>query len=205
MGGWRQKLAIAGPPSRAYDFRSGPRGGQPMKSVARILKAKADQTIYTIAPTASVFEAVKLMAEKNIGALVVMEGEKIVGIITERDYARKIVLMARSSKDTPVRDIMTCVGHVRKPRPQERGMHGADDRKPGAPPARHRQRQVDWPCLHRRPRQRHHLGAEIHHPTTRTLHHRGAGFERLRPQHGFRLFCRIAIALLASSSESTAT
>jgi CBS domain-containing protein len=47
------------------------------------------------------------MAEKNIGALVVMEGEKIVGIITERDYARKIVLMARSSKDTPVRDIMT--------------------------------------------------------------------------------------------------
>jgi CBS domain-containing protein len=78
-----------------------------MKSVALILKAKADQTIYTIAPAASVFEAVKLMAEKNIGALVVMEGEEIVGIITERDYARKIVLMARSSKDTPVRDIMT--------------------------------------------------------------------------------------------------
>ena len=78
-----------------------------MKSVAHILKAKADQTIYTIAPTASVFDAVKLMAEKNIGALVVMEGETIAGIITERDYARKIVLMARSSKDTPVRDIMT--------------------------------------------------------------------------------------------------
>jgi CBS domain-containing protein len=78
-----------------------------MKSLAHILKSKADQTVYTIAPTASVFDAVKLMAEKNIGALVVMEGEKIVGIITERDYARKIVLMARSSKDTPVRDIMT--------------------------------------------------------------------------------------------------
>ena len=78
-----------------------------MKSVANILKAKADQTIYTIAPTASVFDAVKLMAEKNIGALVVMESEKVVGIITERDYARKIVLMARSSKDTAVRDIMT--------------------------------------------------------------------------------------------------
>lgn len=78
-----------------------------MKSVASILKAKVDQTIYTIAPTASVFEAVKLMAEKNIGALVVMEDEKIVGIITERDYARKIVLMERSSKETPVRDIMT--------------------------------------------------------------------------------------------------
>ena len=78
-----------------------------MKSVAHILKSKTDQTVYTIAPTASVFEAVKLMAEKNIGALVVMQDEKIVGIITERDYARKIVLMARSSKDTPVRDIMT--------------------------------------------------------------------------------------------------
>ena len=78
-----------------------------MKSVARILNAKADQAIYTISPTASVFDAVKLMAEKNIGALVVMDGEKIAGIITERDYARKIVLMARSSKDTPVRDIMT--------------------------------------------------------------------------------------------------
>ena len=78
-----------------------------MKSVAHILKAKADQRVYSIAPTASVLDAVKLMAERNIGALVVMEGEKIVGIITERDYARKIVLMARSSKDTPVRDIMT--------------------------------------------------------------------------------------------------
>jgi len=78
-----------------------------MKSVAVILKAKVDQTVYTISPMASVFEAVKLMAEKNIGALVVTKGEKIVGIITERDYARKIVLMARSSKDTPVRDIMT--------------------------------------------------------------------------------------------------
>jgi CBS domain-containing protein len=78
-----------------------------MKSVAHILKAKADQTVYTIAPTASVFDAVRMMAEKNIGALVVMEAEKVVGIITERDYARKIVLMARSSKDTPVRDIMT--------------------------------------------------------------------------------------------------
>jgi CBS domain-containing protein len=78
-----------------------------MKSVAHILKSKADQTVYTIAPTASVFDAGKLMAEKNIGALVVMQDEKIVGIITERDYARKIVLMARSSKDTPVRDIMT--------------------------------------------------------------------------------------------------
>ena len=78
-----------------------------MKTVAQILRSKPDQTVYTITPTASVFDAVKLMAEKSIGALVVMAEEQVVGIITERDYARKIILMARSSKDTPVRDIMT--------------------------------------------------------------------------------------------------
>ena len=78
-----------------------------MKSVAHILKSKADPTVYTITPTASVFDALKLMAEKSIGALVVTEGEEVVGIITERDYARKVILMARSSKDTPVRGIMT--------------------------------------------------------------------------------------------------
>ena len=78
-----------------------------MSNLAHILKSKPDHTVYTITPTASVFEAVKLMAEKNIGALAVLEGEKIVGMISERDYARTIVLMARSSKTTAVRDIMT--------------------------------------------------------------------------------------------------
>jgi CBS domain-containing protein len=78
-----------------------------MKSVAQILRSKPDQRVETITPSASVFDAVKLMAEKSIGALLVMEEAQIVGIITERDYARKIVLMGRSSKDTPVRDIMT--------------------------------------------------------------------------------------------------
>jgi CBS domain-containing protein len=78
-----------------------------MKIVAHILNLKPEQTVHTITPAASVFDAVKQMAEKSIGALVVIEGEKVVGIITERDYARKIILMARSSKETPVRDIMT--------------------------------------------------------------------------------------------------
>jgi CBS domain-containing protein len=54
------------------------------------------------------FDALMLMAEKNIGALLIMEGETIVGMLSERDYARKIVLMGRSSKETPVRDVMTC-------------------------------------------------------------------------------------------------
>lgn len=78
-----------------------------MTTAAHILKSKPDGTVHTIAPDATVFEAVRLMAAKGIGALLVMDGDKIVGIITERDYARKIVLMGRASKDTPVRDVMT--------------------------------------------------------------------------------------------------
>jgi CBS domain-containing protein len=78
-----------------------------MKTVAEILKAKGDEAVHTIEHTASVLDAVKLMAQKNIGALLVLEQGRIVGMITERDYARKVVLMARSSKDTPVREIMT--------------------------------------------------------------------------------------------------
>ena len=78
-----------------------------MKSVAQILKSKPEQTVETVTPSTPVFDAVKRMAEKNIGALLVLEDQRIAGIITERDYARKIVLMGRSSKETPVRDIMT--------------------------------------------------------------------------------------------------
>jgi CBS domain-containing protein len=78
-----------------------------MKTVAEILKEKGDQSVHSIGPDASVYEAVALMAQKNIGALLVMEGERIVGMLSERDYARKVVLMSRSSKDTPLREIMT--------------------------------------------------------------------------------------------------
>ena len=78
-----------------------------MKSVAQVLKSKPEQNVETIAPATSVFDAVRLMAEKNIGALLVMEGQTIAGMLTERDYARKIILMGRSSKETRVRDIMT--------------------------------------------------------------------------------------------------
>ena len=78
-----------------------------MTTAADLLKSKLHQTVFTIAPTSTVFEAVQLMADKNIGALLVMEGMRVVGIISERDYARKITLMSRSSRDTLVRDIMT--------------------------------------------------------------------------------------------------
>lgn len=78
-----------------------------MTIVAHILKSKPDSSIFSIAPTASVFDAVSLMAEKGIGALLVMQDGALVGIVTERDYARKIVVVGRSSRDTPVADIMT--------------------------------------------------------------------------------------------------
>ena len=65
------------------------------------------RVVYTISPDASVFDAIKTMAEKGIGALVVVEGSEPVGIVTERDYARKVILKGRSSKDTWVREIMT--------------------------------------------------------------------------------------------------
>ena len=94
-----------------------------MTTAAELLKSKAHQTVHTITPTASVFDAVKLMADRNVGALLVMEGTKVAGIITERDYARKIVLMSRSSKETPVRAIMTsAVMYVRPDQTSEECM-----------------------------------------------------------------------------------
>ena len=78
-----------------------------MKTVIELLKSKSDRTVHTIAPDAPVLDAIKLMAEKRIGALLAMEGDRVAGIVTERDYARKVVLKGRSSADTPVRDIMT--------------------------------------------------------------------------------------------------
>lgn len=88
-----------------------------MTTVAQILKSKPDNAVHTIAASALVYDAMKLMAEKRIGALVVTEGYEIVGIVTERDYARKVVLMDRSSKATPVREIMT--REVRYVRPED--------------------------------------------------------------------------------------
>lgn len=85
-----------------------------MQIVADILRSKPDQTVHTIGPATMVFEAMRLMTKKRIGALVVTEGEEIVGIVTERDYAQKIALKERTSRTTPVRDIMTSpVIHVR--------------------------------------------------------------------------------------------
>src|SRR5512136_2219349 len=78
-----------------------------MITVKDMLDQKGYKT-WTIGPDAKVFEALELMAKKGLGALVVVDkDEEVVGILSERDYARKIILMGRQSHDTPVRDIMT--------------------------------------------------------------------------------------------------
>ncbi len=77
-----------------------------MRTVRQLLESKAPE-VYAIGPDAPVIDAIRLMAEKRIGAVVVLQGGALAGILSERDYARKIVLEGRSSKDTKVREIMS--------------------------------------------------------------------------------------------------
>ena len=77
-----------------------------MKPVKDVLEEKGHD-IWTIDPDAFVFDAIKLMAEKGVGALLVLEGEKLIGIVSERDYTRKVILKGKSSQKTYVKDIMT--------------------------------------------------------------------------------------------------
>jgi CBS domain-containing protein len=77
-----------------------------MKSVRDVVEKKGRQ-IWSVAPGTTVFETLQLMAEKEIGAVLVMEGGRPVGIFSERDYARQVILKGKASKDTPVRDVMT--------------------------------------------------------------------------------------------------
>ncbi|WP_036139996.1 CBS domain-containing protein [Luteibacter sp. 9135] len=77
-----------------------------MQQVRHLLEGKG-KAVFAVAPEASVYDAVRQMAEKNVGALVVMQGDTLVGIVSERDYARKVILKDRSSRDTPVAEIMT--------------------------------------------------------------------------------------------------
>lgn len=78
-----------------------------MTKVVQVLQDKSEQSVFTIHPDSTVFEAITLMADKGIGALVVTQDEKVVGIISERDYTRKVALMERTSFTTNVSEIMT--------------------------------------------------------------------------------------------------
>ena len=77
-----------------------------MATVAQLLGQKP-RAIFSVAPDAPVLEAIRAMAEHGVGALLVMQGDKLAGIVSERDYARKVILKGRSSSDTPVQQIMT--------------------------------------------------------------------------------------------------
>ena len=76
-------------------------------TIVRQLLDRKGRAIFASLPGLPVLEAIRAMAEHHVGALLVMEGETLAGIVSERDYARKVILMGRSSADTPVRDIMT--------------------------------------------------------------------------------------------------
>ena len=77
-----------------------------MKQISDLLRHKG-RDVWSLSPDATVYEAIDQMAQKEVGALLVMEGEKLVGIISERDYAQKVFLKGKSSKDTQVREIMS--------------------------------------------------------------------------------------------------
>lgn len=78
-----------------------------MKPVSELLKKHPQKDLYSVAPDATVFDAIKLLAEKSIGAVMVMENGRLVGIFSERDYTRKIALQGLNSRETKVREVMT--------------------------------------------------------------------------------------------------
>ena len=86
-----------------------------MASVSDLLDVKGT-AIYSVGPDDPVLEAIKTMAQRHVGALLVMKGHELVGIISERDYARKVILLGRSSNDTPVSQIMSSPVHTVTPK-----------------------------------------------------------------------------------------
>jgi len=85
-----------------------------MTLLSQLLDGKG-HAVYAVAPGASVFDAIRSMADNHVGALLVMEGQQLVGIVSERDYARKIILKGRASATTPVREIMSSPVHSISP------------------------------------------------------------------------------------------
>ncbi len=80
-----------------------------MKTVADVLRLKQDQSVFTVSPDTMVLEGIAIMADRGVGALIVTEGDRLVGMFSERDYTRKIALMERSSRSTTVSEIMSTV------------------------------------------------------------------------------------------------
>ena len=91
-----------------------------MKTVAELMRAKPPRTIVKVSPEQSVLDAIKLLASENVGAAIVMSGERLAGIVSERDYTRKVVLKGRASETTRVEEIMTAQVVVVSPRTKTR-------------------------------------------------------------------------------------
>ena len=87
-----------------------------MPTVADILSKRDARSLATLSPTATVRDALQLMADRNIGSVLIMQGEALLGIFTERDYARKLALKGLASADTPLADVMTAKLYVVSPR-----------------------------------------------------------------------------------------
>jgi CBS domain-containing protein len=85
----------------------GPRGYMKLIDTIRLVLKRKGHEAWSVSPETSVYDAIEMMAEKHVGALLVISGGKLIGIISERDYARKVILKGRHSNDTQVKDIMT--------------------------------------------------------------------------------------------------
>src|SRR5260370_4289952 len=106
-GGWNrlQRLRPAARPC-SVTIRKRETAMNPTGSISEILNAKGT-IVWSVSPNATVFEAIQMMADKNIGALLVMDHGRLVGIMSERDYTRKVALKGKSSRETPVKEILS--------------------------------------------------------------------------------------------------
>ena len=106
-----------------------------MMIVSQLLRAKG-YDVWTVSPETSIYDALKLMSEMNIGAVVVVQQGEVVGIFSERDYARKVILQGKSSHQTPVKEAMTADVYCVRPDQSIEDLHGPDDRQAFSPSAR---------------------------------------------------------------------
>ena len=131
-------------------------------SIASILASKRRE-IWSLPPDATVYDAIALMAEKGIGAVLVVSGKMLVGILSERDYARKVILQGRSSKDTRVREIMTASLVTVSPDHTVEGCMKIMTENRIRTSSRSRPRPTCCIGFHRRPGERRYRGPGRHH------------------------------------------
>jgi hypothetical protein len=146
-------------------------------SVGAILAFKGS-AVWSIAPNSRVFDAIQLMADKNVGALPVLDNGQLVGMISERDYTRKVTLKGRSSKDTPIREIMT---HevVTVNVADTVSEHARDDRQPHSPSSGDGREKNDRACFHWRLGKRDYFGADGDNRGPREIYYRGLSSLRI--------------------------